>query len=158
MRIALISGLWPTIDENGLRDLAWMIQKLGHQYQTENYHYSDYIDPELYDGFIGHSFGGWKAHQLACSKHSNVSYLALIDPVATGWDWFSPQNNFMIPSNVERADGFRRIRPWFPAPSSLILNPNIIAHYYSYPDIDMGHKWAPKNPKVVQTILSSLKI
>lgn len=154
MRAVIISGLWPTKDENGLFDLGHKIQNLGHH--VDFYHYGDKAIPPA-DIMIGHSLGGERCVNIAQANEYHLTYLALIDPVAGAWFPFFfwvPSMHFELPHTVNLADCFKRKSGIIP-PSSRILNPG--QGYQFNWDIDSNHADAPRNPFVVETILNRIK-
>ncbi len=158
MKAACISGWLPTSDNNGLQAYGDLIRQFKPDWQVDVFHYDQSID-HPYDIYVGHSFGSSAARD-AILKFSDytVLYWGLIDPVDYHWD---QKGNFIIPSNVLKADCFKRTEIDFFGipPSSPIRNAN--QHYQNY-DVTIGqgflqaHKNAPRNPVIRKTIIDAI--
>lgn len=148
MKAILISGLFPTKDENGLIQLALEIESIG--IETCIHHHDDKsIDSYGADVFIGFSLGGNRAFQI--SKTQPVKWLGLIEPVGSWVPWiWNCWKKFEIPKNVLKCDAFQRDWPLMP-PSGLIANPS--EKYINHLKVKTDHANAPRNSYIINTII-----
>lgn len=134
MRIALISGLWPSRDNNGFDSLRDILAESGHEVRI--FKYTDKIN-SAFDVVCAHSFGA----NLAVEQ--NCQYMALIEPVRFWWSqkpW-----DVSCPTDCFLRKGWR-------LPPSVGCS-NVTNQYIS----GLDHGNAPRNEFIRATILSSIR-
>lgn len=136
MRVALISGLWPSEDLNGLIDLRFKIAGIKGVSDFRDFKYDSKILTQ-FDVVIAHSFGANPAEKLDCK------YLALIEPVRF---WWSQKEWRPVRANV---DCFLR-KGWRLPPSV----PPEFGRTFNIKGLD--HANAPRNEFIQQTILTAI--